>query len=370
MTEAPEDVERLYSESQAATALFQCFSQACPVDDHSSHTVYLGVSTDERTHMGIQSRATSQNRVWFCVRSNPTAKRRKESMSSTVMQVMNTSSRKRKRPSDIPMRFHRPLKSRKANRSQAMNQVQVCPEYLTQGEDSNLAMRMVAAPREWHNIYFLESEKRPPDGHMPMKLANLFDDSRREHRYDFSWRVHVARLIAEAVLRIQHPESPCRWCEKDVVFYTAEPYDDNLKPFLKVEVERGGDGTTLNIAAARKPGRWLLNLALILLELGLSQHIEAPPDGMGEEEYREHILWHVEQAKGRSLEKYLTVVRSCVTINSRGEGGRITVDEHSFHEDFYRLIIFPLKMIENDLKPPEYLSNTYYPMAGFSEDNR
>ncbi|XXG95987.1 hypothetical protein Hte_002264 [Hypoxylon texense] len=121
-----------------------------------------------------------------------------------------------------------------------MNQFQVCPEYLTQGEDSNLVvMRM---------------------------------------------RVRVARLVAEAVLHIQHPWSPCYWSEKDVVFYALEADDGDPIPFLKVEVERQ-NGAASDTTVAGRPGRWLLNLALILLQLGLAQPIDAAPNDMGEEEY-------------------------------------------------------------------------------------
>ncbi|XXG95988.1 hypothetical protein Hte_002265 [Hypoxylon texense] len=100
MTEAPEEGERLYVKGLAAATLFQYPIQAFPVDSHCSHTVYLGLSTDDtavhETHMAIQPRATSQNRVWFRVQSTVDAIVPKETRPSATVQVLEASTHKRK----------------------------------------------------------------------------------------------------------------------------------------------------------------------------------------------------------------------------------------------------------------------------------
>ncbi|KAH6648702.1 hypothetical protein BKA67DRAFT_575565 [Truncatella angustata] len=237
------------------------------------------------------------------------------------------------------------------------NPIQVCPEYLAQHEEPELlAMQMVDASSAFHRIYFLPADERPPENCEPVSLYKMLlerPDPQIAHRNAQTgtlWKVQVARLIAEAALRFDWPETRCQWGRDDVIFYTLQPSSHILGPFLKVEIESQVHGTNAipeQPASGGRQRRTLLNLAFILLQIGLFKPIEPPPESWNDDQYRGYIIQEIMRNDAQILGDYITVVRQCAELAS--PVGEVNIDKEEFREKYYRLIVSPLRMMETNL---------------------
>ena len=132
-----------------------------------------------------------------------------------------------------------------------------------------------------------------------------------------------------------------------------EPPTIALSPFLKIDMEsRAQEISATNDLHENSRQRWtplLLNLAFVLLQLGILQPIEEYPHRKNSDRYRDYIIRRIDR---NDLEKpdfteYLTVVRDCADfkVNLEGDGAG-----KAFREEYYRRIILPFKELEQSLE--------------------
>lgn len=369
-------------EGLAVATLFECLCRACPAKDHRSHTAYLSLksenlaSPETEYYMAIQSRIRGEKGlIWLRVVSivsevNQNSAHDSERPSDPVFPEIHlkpgTVSRKRQLSSDAalpPSKTSRTDTGHGTRRKTdpaiyGLAHIQVCPEYLAQHEGSNLlAMQMGDVSSVYHRIYFLPAEKRPLEKCEPISLANMLLERKkpemalmRGRKLDgLLWVVSVARLIAEAVLRLNWLDSSWQWGKENVIFYTSQNATHDLEPFLKVKIESQEQGTSAIDDRPTTSGRsrTLLNLGFILLQLGLFKPIEASPDILSEERCRAFILSQIESNDIRTLGNYLKIVRCCATFPVGREKNEM--NEQDFSEIFYQHIVFPLKGMEAEL---------------------
>lgn len=365
----PDELERLLRESVAAATLFQCFCSACPVNEHRGHTAYPSLapnsSGSSETRMAILSRVKKEKSlVWLRVVSGSS----NEITAPEPQHKLESNGLERRRSSDAIMPPSKTCKTDAGPFSthqddMVMNQtrhpIQVCPEHFTQYEEFEvLAMQMVDASNAFHKIYLLPADKRPPEKCKPVSLAKMLLERHKPQMAvgdtETLWKVQVARLIAEAVLRFDCPQTRCQWDKEGVMFYTLQTSNFAPEPFLKVEIESYASGTAgmsdydqLASGGGNGRSRMLLNLAFILLQLGLFAPIEAPPNFFSNEQYRNYIIQEIRGKEAQILGDYLTVVRHCVGFSSLGEEDAI--NREGFREKYYRTIILPLKKMEANL---------------------
>jgi hypothetical protein len=383
---SPEEFDRLSLEGLAAAALFQCFCRACPARDHRIHTAYLSLSLasenvfgpETECHMAIQSRIRGdKDLTWLrvvsavCkVNSNPAhePEQPRTPVAIEIPFVPESAGHKRKLSADAalpPSKMLRPDAGRGVRRrtdpelyilSQDIpNQIQVCPEYLVHHEGPDLlAMQMGDASSVCHSIYFLPANKRPLEKCEPISFANMLRECKRpgmalKRGQDLVWIVRVARLIAEAVLRFDWPDSRCRWGKEDVMFYPSNNSTQELEPFLKVEIEsqEQTESAIDDRPMTNGRSRALLNLGFILLQLGLFKHIDAPPQYLDEKRTLTFMLGQIKTEDIKVSGGYLEIVRRCATFLSDIEDDEM--DELEFRETYYNFIVSPLKGIETEL---------------------
>lgn len=355
ISHSQDEIERLSYQGSVVATLFRSLCEACPVENHQKHTAYFSLTPSGgntiETCLAIRSRAKKDKYlIWL------------KAVSTEVGQSPQRTIKRR-----IPFSESLPPSKRHGGLSgltgptsldQATNQIQVCPEYLAQHEEPCLlAMRMMVVSKVWHSIYFLPADERPIDECRPINLAKLLNEYKdpqmvrkcSHHGHPFLWRVRVARLITEAVLRFDCPESNYQWSKDDVIFYTLRAPNDRLEPFLKIEMEsQAQEMAAINNIRGNNRQRWtslLLNLAFVLLQLGLFQPIGEYLYRENPDMYREYIIQRVDRKveDDQTFSDYLTVVRDCADFNVNIEGDG---EETAFREEYYRRIISPLKELE------------------------
>lgn len=363
-----EEFKRLSCESIATATLFQCFCKACP--RHQRHTAYLSLESSNSaapgTRMAILSSGPKEkDPVWLRVVSTPQMSSRKGS--NDMECVPGTGKHKRRRSSDglaPPSKLRKTVTaSPRAPEHDGLvkidkppqNPIQVCPEYLAQHEEAELlVMQMVDASSAFHKFYFLPADERPPANCEPLSLHKMLLQHHRRilpvGDRQILWKVQVARLISEAALQFDWPETRCHWGREDIIFYTRQPSSDILGPFLKVEIERRSH-TTSTTSGEQPPSsggqtRRLLNLAFTLLQVGLFKPIEPPPEDWNDSMYRDYIDG-ISRGEAHITGYYNAVVRQCTELAAAAGGADI--DREDFRKRYYQYIISPLKGMETNL---------------------
>lgn len=367
---SPEEFQRLSCESIATATLFQCFCKACP--RHQRHTAYLSLESSNSaapgTRMAILSSGPKEkDPVWLRVVSMA-PQRPSGRAADDVECTPETGKRKRRRSSDglaPPSKLRKTVTASPSvpehdghvgTGALSQNPIQVCPEYLAQHEEAELlVMQMVDASSAFHKFYFLPADERPPADCEPVSLHKMLLQHNRRivpiGNTQILWKVQIARLIAEAALQFDWPETRCHWGREDIIFYTRQPSSDILGPFLKVEIESRSHNT--NTTGSEQPPsgggqtRRLLNLAFTLLQVGLFKPIEPPPDWYDDIWYRDYIVKEISRGEAQITGDYKTVVRQCTELAAAAGGADI--DKEDFRKRYYRYIISPLKGMESNL---------------------
>ena len=249
------------------------------------------------------------------------------------------------------------------NKLGSVSEIQVCPEYLAQHEGTDrVVMQMVDARGSPHRIYYLPKHLRPlDDGHitLPDLLYRISKQGDYKYRYRMSWRVHMARLIAEAALRFNRLGANRQRHTNDNIIFYPSPTAPGLEPFIEVQIEKGEEananvgaeaGIGVNNAAhTRRRGKLLLNLGLVLLQLGLLEQFDGSPDFIGEEKCRLFILERCDDIRNGMSDVYADVVSSCANF-FQDENSDMEEDEVEFRERYYHLIVHPLKQLDGTLQ--------------------
>ncbi|KAH8744204.1 hypothetical protein F5883DRAFT_590731 [Diaporthe sp. PMI_573] len=365
-----EEFQRLSCESIATATLFQCFCKACP--RHHRHTAYLSLESSNSaapgTRMAILSSGPKEkDPIWLRVVSMA-PQRPCRKTADDMEWTPEPGKHKRRRSSDGLAPPSKLPKTAAASPGAPehdghvgidilpRNLIQFCPEYLAQHEEAELlVMQMVDASSAFHKFYFLPADERPPANCEPVSLHKmLLQDHRRIvpiGNTQILWKVQVARLIAEAALQFDWPETRCRWGREDIIFYMRQPPSDILGPFLKVEIESWSH--TTNTTSGEQPPsgggqtRRLLNLAFTLLQVGLFKPIEPPPESYNDRMYRDYIVHMLSTGEAQITGDYNTVVRQCTELAAAAAGADI--DREDFRKRYYRDIISPLKGMESNL---------------------
>ncbi|KAI1132637.1 hypothetical protein F5Y10DRAFT_230985 [Nemania abortiva] len=305
--------------------------------------------------MAILSRAKAEKPIWFRVVSETNVSSAAVTTKTQQEQEANRLKRRRSSEALIPPAKTSKTEARPLSRHQSDTAIdtqslgtpiliQICPEYLEQHEEPQfLAMQMNDSPNVIHNIYFLPAKKRPSEECKPVSLDTMLIEPHNPVEGDeghLFWQVRVARLIAEAALRFDCPAARCRWHRGDIMFYSLQTSDDLPEPFLKVEIE---DEISDQLTSRNTT---LLNVAFMLLEIGLSKPIDIPKNWDNERK-RSRILELAAENDVQIPGNYFAVVRSCAELSAMEEAA--DVDEERFREQYYERIISPLKAMEDNL---------------------
>ena len=369
MPQSQQGIEQISQENLVVGTLFHCLCEACPIKDHQKHTVYFSLisrSSDTlQTQLAIRSRVKKDKcliwlqAVWekLYEESEPTGPdtiKRKRPFSDETLPEPKRFRVSNNNYSDRHNVFEMPIAPKHVT-----THIQMCPEHLSQhGEPNLLAMQIVAMSTVRHRIYFLPADKRPVNERSPFTLADLLDNHDNtqivkmctHHGNAFLWRVHVARLIAEAVLRYDCPESTCRWGKDDVIFYTSRAPNGNLEPYLKIDIERYAHGvSSVDGTLGNSEKKWkllLLNVAFLLLQLGVFQRLQEYTRPDVGEWHRTHILQLIDEKDVGKFGDYFEIVRHCARLDPIMEGNVVSQD---FRNHYYQQIVFPLQEMERRL---------------------
>jgi hypothetical protein len=399
----------LLVQGRISACLYQCISRACPVSEHArqGHTAHLSLQQEELkacrvveidVQMAIKSsvRRGEDRRIWLKVKSLLDREGLGHDIESVNSDSRTSESKKRHRTGDEeieensdlvasqPPRRHRrsPQATNLPRIASPASDIQVCPEYL--GEDDDvchsefMVMKMADAYTCQHYFFHLPEEERrllhiddrEPE---PYTLRKVHKDTYCQlQSMSLRWKIHVARLLVEAMIRFDrlrpppHPEES--WPSEDIIFYRQHREEggednevevgDGLRPFLEVKIERrehadrsrstsaagsGGSGSGQDPRQIREWRRkLLLKLGLILAGLALGRAdvdlgwVKANPKFC-----RDYILGMCDKIYWDVAPRYTDAVRSCCDtewVYAEDEGG--------FRKKYHELVVQPLRELD------------------------
>lgn len=243
--------------------------------------------------------------------------------------------------------------------------IEVCPEYLMQHDTAECAIiKMTDSSGCDYRIYYLPQAKRSAYGARAKDITlrqvlNNRHDKKYKRSWNLLWIVRLARLVAEAVVRfdLRNSDTPP---DESIVFYGVDKKDSDwfLSPFLEVKIKKPKTptssleavrGTDLHQPPAPERHHVLLNLGLILLQLGTKRDtkLEKPP--AGPDDIQNYISLNANKTATGVHQKYADAVQNCAWFF----GNQKAMEETVFRDKFFKKILQPLKYCETIIDKQE-----------------